>query len=578
VKPRQYYHLEYQLTPEPKHVYHTDIVAYGIVAKIYTKNDERVINTWIEDGLTYYGWKHYHKISLTTESLLDLFKHTVTVRVWNTKDRLSSRAKYDRPKAFRLPVPKSADSGNAEDATNSGSRRPSHMPGVHHDLSLNKRSRRKIRKRTSDTVESIESEGESQESLHESLISPRKSLKIPDQIKEDEAHEPPESGFIINPLFYNTSAKDRTTSASNSVSHSTESSFQNTGLKGLIKAEIKRKQEDAHAKAQMDKEGFIQLSIKLADLFASRDSLTVSVKDENSEMKYFEISMHFETPLMSDWQRQLLNPMTFTVNSCSSLPFLPPEETEKYNPVHVSYKFYECPKIRTPALPYSSDLRWDFSTVVLLGCFKPELLLEYLRGPPLILELHDRDVKNTSDKEIPKRAVFGQLQYDRILGNCNYSKALDTVETPSLFPEARLDLSCLLSGIKTIEFSLPIYKPPVETANSNKNDYALCGSQLSVTIELSNALNFSSLVLDNADSILSQRPSTPFGRLIFIVSTENKALIDLLIEMIDDINANGLGLKDLPVDLLNATLSTYKLTEYVLIHHCVVSIHLPFCL
>ena len=57
--PQHYFHMEYQLMPgSANELYQTDVVTYGVVAKIYTKHDERVVTTWIENGLTYYGWKH----------------------------------------------------------------------------------------------------------------------------------------------------------------------------------------------------------------------------------------------------------------------------------------------------------------------------------------------------------------------------------------------------------------------------------------------------------------------------------------------------------------------------------------
>ena len=34
-----------------------------------------------------------------------MFTHTVNIRFWDTKDKVSVRAKFDRPKVFRLPPP-----------------------------------------------------------------------------------------------------------------------------------------------------------------------------------------------------------------------------------------------------------------------------------------------------------------------------------------------------------------------------------------------------------------------------------------------------------------------------------------
>ena len=42
---------------------------------------------------------------MTKGLLLDMFSHTVNIRFWDTKDKVSVRAKFDRPKVFRLPPP-----------------------------------------------------------------------------------------------------------------------------------------------------------------------------------------------------------------------------------------------------------------------------------------------------------------------------------------------------------------------------------------------------------------------------------------------------------------------------------------
>ena len=70
--------------------------------------------------------------------LLDLYNHVLEVRVWNTKTKLSARARYDRPKAFRLPAPTarrtqlSLDSEDL-DVSDRLVRRPSKLPVVSHD-------------------------------------------------------------------------------------------------------------------------------------------------------------------------------------------------------------------------------------------------------------------------------------------------------------------------------------------------------------------------------------------------------------------------------------------------------------
>lgn len=88
---------------------------------------------------------------------------------------------------------------------------------------------------------------------------------------------------------------------------------------GIPKHHLKKLQD--FNKGRIDKAA-ITLSIKLSDLFDSRDKVTVSTctKDSGNEIKYCEITLQMETPLMSDWQRRSLNPMTVTIMDCSSMP------------------------------------------------------------------------------------------------------------------------------------------------------------------------------------------------------------------------------------------------------------------
>lgn len=74
--------------------------------------------------------------------LLGLYDHTLEVRVWNSKSKVSARARYDRPKAFRLPAPTAKKIPQSEEPEEGGRdggepppliRRPSKLPVVSHD-------------------------------------------------------------------------------------------------------------------------------------------------------------------------------------------------------------------------------------------------------------------------------------------------------------------------------------------------------------------------------------------------------------------------------------------------------------
>lgn len=45
-----------------------------------------------------------HSFKVTRALLLQLYNHTLEVRLWNTKEKVAPRARFDRPRAFRLPV------------------------------------------------------------------------------------------------------------------------------------------------------------------------------------------------------------------------------------------------------------------------------------------------------------------------------------------------------------------------------------------------------------------------------------------------------------------------------------------
>ncbi len=56
-------------------------------------------------------------------------------------------------------------------------------------------------------------------------------------------------------------------------------------------------------------------------------------------------------------------------------------------------------------------------------------------------------------------------------------------------------------------------------------------------------------------------PACPFGRLVYIVSSEGASLVQKVISLVNETNTTALGLQDLSKEVLPAALSTYKLTK-----------------
>ena len=121
-----------------------------------------------------------HQLKLSLKSLLELYNHTLIVRLWNTSDKLAPKARFDRPKAFRLPAPSSKHSAiNQMDSNGlvAGGMKPMQLPNIFQDIIPTKRSRRASR-RSSQAIESI---NEGTEMID---ISPRKTFNIAMVIEE----------------------------------------------------------------------------------------------------------------------------------------------------------------------------------------------------------------------------------------------------------------------------------------------------------------------------------------------------------------------------------------------------------
>ena len=57
---QNYYHLEYSLLPDNDELVKTDVVVYGIAAKLYLEmHDPRMIKAWHDGEVTWIAWTHW---------------------------------------------------------------------------------------------------------------------------------------------------------------------------------------------------------------------------------------------------------------------------------------------------------------------------------------------------------------------------------------------------------------------------------------------------------------------------------------------------------------------------------------
>ena len=93
--------------------------------------------------------------------------------------------------------------------------------------------------------------------------------------------------------------------------------------------------------------------------------------------------------------------------------------TSRCHPPYVKYTFYGASyEHRSFAKEHGSTIRFDDNNVILLGTLNKQQLFEYLRGPALKIEVHDRDIKEVIKK---KPSVFGTKPEDTNIFNTAYA-------------------------------------------------------------------------------------------------------------------------------------------------------------
>ena len=140
-------------------------------------------------------------------------------------------------------------------------------------------------------------------------------------------------------------------------------------------------------------------------------------------------------------------------------------------PVYTCYQFSSsCPAHQSKSFPHSPTINFNDFHVILLGTFDPTLLAELLRGPPLLVELHDRDrrvVRNTSP------TLFGRESKDIVLGTHAFTRSSlsggsqEAKKPWDPYGITRIDLSGLLLGQRVMQMKCPVVCGPRSHAHDH---------------------------------------------------------------------------------------------------------------
>jgi len=110
-----------------------------------------------------------HSFKVNKDLLLSLYDHVFSLRIWEGKNKVSPRARFDQPKAFRLPASKKTS--DSEDDVSGG--RQINFPKVAHEQNRVRPNKSRVAEMQMSRVNEI-----SNLSLMTSSPSPRKNSPI----------------------------------------------------------------------------------------------------------------------------------------------------------------------------------------------------------------------------------------------------------------------------------------------------------------------------------------------------------------------------------------------------------------
>ncbi|KAJ0023931.1 hypothetical protein NQD34_003830 [Periophthalmus magnuspinnatus] len=261
------------------------------------------------------------------------------------------------------------------------------------------------------------------------------------------------------------------------------------------------------------------------------------------------ISLH--KPLLSDHLKAELNPLAIIIVSASSMPSSPvPFHVleEKCMPVYCQYQFHNLKKHRTSYEKHGDKIYFRDVNVIFTGLLNPRDLHEFLSGPPMKIEIHDRDRRRDDKTPVGLSCGFNGISTgatSKRKNDFNYHGV------------ANLNLSPLLLGTTNFKVCLPIKSCTVPPDLDKTRDlsvlpghYIDANSVLKARIKLACPLNFSKNNNGSTSEAL-------FGRVIYIFHRNNFAVMDKLRLEILKTNADAFQLDSYALENTENALSNY---------------------
>ncbi|XP_078399164.1 uncharacterized protein cfap92 [Cetorhinus maximus] len=554
-KPQKYYHMEWFLLPnaEPTKL---DLVTFGSAAKTYMGNDCQILRPWVDGERMWLVFHHNVELSITKELLLTLGSHLMTFQIWDSKDKMSSKARFDRPKGLRLLMEKENTDGeklfvqeqlklleNSPLLTTYKDRHDMYPEDLINVLGQDANiSSDQAHPGLSEATDAQQSQSDKKLCTDLRLSKLMKAQSIRKKMAPTSR----------------TSAKRGSLKKSAENEQTTKEKSKTLPWK-TEQQKLKKKVTEKHAS------GVIKLNMGL--LLAGDKSVTNKMDNFVPGILDAIFTVSVDKSLMSEEMERELNPMVIRIISASSMPSTPvPIHVleEKCGPVYCQYQFYDLPRHQTKGRGHGTEISFKDVNVILTGTFNPDKLKEYLLGPPLEIEIHDRDRKLELHSQPP--ALFGSEVEDSKLSNVSLVSNKRTVHDPFTkinkswdpYGIAKVAFSDLLYGEKCLNVAVSIQNSSspdpigyqtdgldgrilgVSGAVDGPDDHPLpkghyleSNSVLNVRVELAYPLTRSTDVLDEIGEC-------QFGRAIYIFDYKNTNFLHDLLGVIHSTNCAAL--------------------------------------
>ncbi|XP_069353827.1 uncharacterized protein CFAP92 [Eulemur rufifrons] len=600
-KMRHFYHLEYFLLPgdeEPKEV---DVVVFPAVAKVFLESGVKTVKPWREGDKLWVSWAQTFTINMTKELLKKINFHKITLRLWDTKDKLSKKARY-----YRLKTTAHVDDmGSSEEvrrlvANQRGfSAQDTAKPSLgteeqkhEHPPAKQEKAKRHSKALRGSNQTEPETPCKNSEECEKSLktddpstvrwsVSRTRAVSLAGatmmEIKE----------LIERPSFSSlTNLLDRRKSQTKGKD--------SEGKKKIAKRSKKFRVDEDITPAPTGpwKPSVFSLQLAVTPLLAGEQTVVSRGSEKSANILDCLLMLKTDVPIMTEEQKQDLNPLTIKIQRVSCLPAqpVPIQELERLCvPVYCQYRFHETPVHRTEGQPHATDVHFRDINVIFLGAVAPGDLREYLEGPPMAVEVHDRDRK--SEEHSRKPALFGDDPQDAHLNSQSLIPPRDTETDPfeshhtarDPYGVARVSFADLLLGRKYLNLAVPIhgcevqrapgggdrgrgarsrrvaagFRVPTEGAQRGPmpaGHYLEADSVLKVRVDIAVPLSTGA-----AAATEPQPAGTRFGRIVFVFDVRTPALLHDLLRDVTAINAEALGLASYPARSAQQVLSAFKM-------------------